>query len=112
MSSNKSPSRDCGEGPIKLADDKDILSNLADTDAIHPLREWVGFSLRLAHLVSQQDFARTVTKSNHRPVHFSILAATNSQLEVTQTQMSKIIGVKRENIAVLVRELETKGLIK
>lgn len=75
-------------------------------------RSRVGYALRSAHIASMQHFARTVTRSEVSPLQFSMLLSIERRPGINPTQLSKDLGVKRANIAVLLRELEERQLIR
>ena len=87
----------------------------------HPARETeaspkefdslIGYRLRRAYNVQVQRFASVGRVFNIRPVQFAILKLAYHNPQLNQTEISKALHKKRENIVTLLDDLEGRGLV-
>jgi DNA-binding MarR family transcriptional regulator len=76
------------------------------------LENLVGYNLRRAHAVQRQRFAAVFGPEGIRPVLLSALGLIYATPRMSQTDLGKLLEVKRANVATLLDELEQRGLLK
>jgi DNA-binding MarR family transcriptional regulator len=75
------------------------------------LDDLVGYNLRRAHSVQKQRFAALFGPLKIRPVTLSVLGTIHDHPGITQTDLSKLLNLKRANMVPVMAELEDRGLI-
>lgn len=76
-----------------------------------PLQALMGYQLRRASLVMMADLARSLLPTGLRPVEASILLVIESSPGCTQSDVGKVLGVKRANMVPLVASLSSRDLV-
>lgn len=92
-----------------------IESDIAPDDAearleLAQLSNAVGYALRRAQLVVFADFIRRFAELDLKPAQYSILVAVGENPGRRQSEIAAALGIKRPNFAVLLDELERRGL--
>lgn len=83
-------------------------------DAINlgPLRDWVGFHLRLAQSASFQAFAKRTQDIYLRPGRFATLTLIGCNPGISQTALSRANGRDKSTLTPVLADLESRGLIR
>ena len=71
----------------------------------------MGYNLRRAHGVQKQRFAAVFGPLGIRPVTLSVLGTIYDNPGITQADLSKMLNIKRPNMAPVMAELQGRGLI-
>jgi DNA-binding MarR family transcriptional regulator len=75
------------------------------------LDELVGYNLRRAHGVQKQRFAAVFGPLGIRPLTLSALGTIHDHPGISQTELGRLLNIKRANMVPLMAELEGRGLI-
>ena len=96
--------------------------NRASTEALNngtgepidfgPLRNWVGFHLRMAQSASFQAFARHTQDVHMRPGRFATLMLIGRNPGISQTALSRANGRDKSTLTPVLSDLERRGLIR
>ena len=84
----------------------------AEIDASLDLENLVGYNLRRAHAVQRQRFASVFGPEGIRPVLLSALGLIYETPKLRQSDLGKLLEVKRANVVTMLDELEQRGLIE
>lgn len=76
-----------------------------------PFESLVGYNMRRAYGVQLQRFKSAFAPYNIRPVQLSILALILERPGLNQSELGRLLDIKRANIATLLDELEQRQLI-
>ena len=76
-----------------------------------PLDDLLGYQLRRASAVMMAALAAALGTTGLRPTAASVLAFIAANPATTQSDMARTLGIKRANMAPLVAELESRGLL-
>lgn len=83
-----------------------------EIDAPLDLENLVGYNLRRAHAVQRQRFASVFGPEGIRPVLLSALGLIYETPKLKQSDLGKLLEVKRANVVTMLDELEQRGLIE
>lgn len=76
------------------------------------LRQFVGYSMKRAFLLIQDDMNRTLEPLGLRMMTFSTLAIVTENPGISQTLVARTLRIERSGVVLLVDELETSDLIE
>ena len=76
------------------------------------LNDIVGYNLRRAHGLQRQRFAHVFGPLGVRPVLLAILGLLYEQKPVLQSELGRLLAIKRANIVPLLDDLEQRGLVE
>jgi DNA-binding MarR family transcriptional regulator len=76
------------------------------------LEERIGYWIRRAQIGIFQDFFQAFRSHGIRPAQYSTLTIIESNPGLTQTQVADALGIKKANFVALIRELESRGLVR
>jgi DNA-binding MarR family transcriptional regulator len=76
-----------------------------------PLADWVGFYLRMAQIASFQAFARRTRQHDLNPGGFVALMVIGRNPGISQTQLSRAIGVDKSSLTPALNGLARRGLV-
>ena len=84
-----------------------------DKDAVDlgPLKESLGFLLRLSQLVSFRDFFAVLGKEDIRPGEASVLMLLERNPGIRQGVLARELMIKRAHMTKMMRAMETAGLV-
>jgi DNA-binding MarR family transcriptional regulator len=84
------------------------------TQATHALRveNLVGYNLRRAYGIQTQRFLSVFAPYRIRPVQLSILGLIHEKSGLKQSELGKVLQIKRANIVTLLDQLERRNLIE
>jgi DNA-binding MarR family transcriptional regulator len=71
----------------------------------------LGYNLRRASAFALNDFVVEFSDLGLRPVSYGMLSTIAEQPGISATELCRILGMKRANMAPLITELEEQGLI-
>ena len=77
----------------------------------NPLETLIGYRLRRASADAMGDLARELNKLGLRPTEASALLLISVNNGMTQSEIGRILGIQRANMAPLTAGLERQGLI-
>ncbi|MCY0093738.1 MarR family winged helix-turn-helix transcriptional regulator [Hoeflea ulvae] len=75
------------------------------------LRQFVGYEMKMAYLLIQQDMLRILKPTGLRIVTFSALGIVVENPDISQTQLAQALQIERSGVVVIVDELENADLI-
>ncbi len=78
---------------------------------INPLENLIGYRLRRASADAMSDLARALGKIGLRPTEASALLLISVNEGMTQSDIGRILGIQRANMAPLTAGLERQGMI-
>lgn len=78
---------------------------------VNPLERLLGYKLRRASSAVMADLARGLALLDLRPSEASVLLLIGANPGVTQSELGRVLGIKRANMAPLSAALERRGLI-
>jgi DNA-binding MarR family transcriptional regulator len=87
----------------------DLLAGEIDYDI---LPELLGFHLRRAQISVFTRFGRAIARDGITPGQFGILTIVGANNGLTQSALSKAMGVERSTMVAVIDTLEGKGLLK
>lgn len=76
------------------------------------LRQFVGYRMKRAFLLIQDDMAETLEPFGLRTGTFSALAVVIESPDISQSDLSDVLNIKRSGVVVVVDELERAGVLK
>jgi len=94
----------------KNSDQTTMTSDQRASDAL--LRQFVGYRMKRAYLVIQDDMAETLAPFGLRTGTFSALAVVVASPGISQNDLSAVLNIKRSGVVVVVDELESAGVLK
>ena len=75
------------------------------------LRQFVGYEMKMAYLLIQEDMVRILKPTGLRIVTFSALGIVVENPDISQTQLAQALQIERSGVVVIVDELENADLI-
>ena len=75
------------------------------------LNTLVGYNLKRAYMIFQDDFRKTLGDSGLTPRAFAVLTLIAEIPDVTQSAISRYLGIERSGLVAIVDDLETRGLV-
>ncbi|MEO5337174.1 MAG: MarR family transcriptional regulator [Magnetospirillum sp. WYHS-4] len=87
----------------------DLLAGGIDYDILPDL---LGFHLRRAQISVFSRFGRVIARDGITPGQFGILAVIGGNDSLTQSALSKAMGVERSTMVAVIDSLEGKGLVE
>lgn len=82
------------------------------SDFTNPLESLHGYQLRRASNAIMADLARGLEPLGLRPTEASILLLIDANPGITQSEIGRLLGIKRANMVPLSAALERRGLIR
>lgn len=76
-----------------------------------PLRDWIGFHLRMAQTASFQSFARLTQEFDIRPGRFAVLMLIGKNPGISQTALSRANGRDKSTLTPALADLTQRRLI-
>lgn len=76
------------------------------------LRQFVGYRMKRAYLLVQEDMAKILAPLGLRTGTFSALGVVVANPGISQTDLSNELHIKRSGVVVVVDELETAGALE
>jgi DNA-binding MarR family transcriptional regulator len=77
----------------------------------NPLAERVGYQLRRASSLMMADLAQRLGSLKLRPADASVLVMIQANPGITQSQIGRMLGIQRANMAPLAASLQARGAI-
>ena len=78
---------------------------------IDPLKDLPGYALRRASAAAMQKFARQLSPLDLRPTEASVLLVIDSNPNITQSEIGRMLEIAGANMAPLISRLEKRELI-
>ena len=82
----------------------------SETDSPH-LEEFIGYNLKRAYMVVLADFRRALGDAGLSPRVFSALSLVVQFPNITQSGLSRVLGIERSGLVALVDDLEQRGYL-
>ena len=86
--------------------------NGADEIDYGPLKEWIGFNLRMAQDSSFQAFSRRSKEIGVKPGRFATLTLIGNNPGISQTALSRANGRDKSTLTPLLVDLTRRGLVR
>ncbi|GHA43749.1 hypothetical protein GCM10008927_05600 [Amylibacter ulvae] len=86
------------------------IKSMNESDAL--LRQFVGYRMKRIYMLIQEDMTRVLEPFGLRIGTFSALAVLMDSPGISQTQLSRILNIKRSGVVVVVDELENVGALE
>lgn len=83
----------------------DVESPLSD------LEELVGYNLKRAYVVVQEDFREALGQDGISAGVFSVLSLTMESPNITQSKLARLLGIERSGLVAIVDDLEARGFL-
>jgi len=77
-----------------------------------PLEGLLGYQLRRASSAVMADFAQGLARVELKPSEASVLLLIENQPHATQSEIGRVLGIKRANMAPLVASLDKPALLE
>jgi DNA-binding MarR family transcriptional regulator len=77
-----------------------------------PFAGLLGYQLRRVSLLVMADFAEALAPLGLKPAEASVLYAVGGQAGLTQSEVGKMLGIQRANMAPLIAGLMQRGLVE
>lgn len=94
-----------------VARQKRNSDDLLDIDS-SDLEDFVGYSLKRAYMILQEDFRAALGEGSMSPRVFSALSLVVQFPNITQSELARMLGIERSGLVAMVDELEAKKFIK
>ena len=78
---------------------------------VDPLKNLPGYALRRASAASMQKLARDLTKLDLRPAEASVLMVIESNPNISQSEIGRMLDIAGANMAPLISRLEKRELV-
>ena len=75
------------------------------------LDRFVGYNLKRAYMLFQADFRDTFGADGLTPRAFSVLSLAAEMPGVTQSDLSRLLGIERSGLVAIVDDLEARGFL-
>lgn len=82
-----------------------------DQENVSDLEEFVGYNLKRAYVIVQNDFRRALGEGGLGPRVFSALSLVVQFPNVTQSGLARMLGIERSGLVAIVDELEERGFL-
>ena len=79
--------------------------------ASDPLAELLGYQIRRLSVTVMADLSATLETLGLRPPEATVLLAIAGRKGMTQSEIGRVLGIKRANMAPLIGGLEARGLL-
>lgn len=76
------------------------------------LEDLLGYNLKRAYLVVQEDFRTALGEGGLSARVFAALTLTVENPNITQSALSRMLGIERSGLVAIVDDLEAKGYLK
>jgi len=77
-----------------------------------PMDEMLGYQLRRASSAVMADFAQGLARVELKPSEAAVLLLIGENPRVTQSEIGRVLGIKRANMAPLIAALEKRRLVE
>jgi DNA-binding MarR family transcriptional regulator len=89
-----------------------IEQSASGTAIRNPLDDLLGYQLRRASAAMLADLAEALGDFHLRPTEVSVLLLIEANPDITQSEIGRVLGVKRANMAPITATLTERGLIE
>lgn len=86
-------------------------ADLADYQDISDLEEFVGYNLKRAYIIVQNDFRAALGQDGLGPRVFSALSLVVQFPNITQSELARKLGIERSGLVAIVDELEQRAYL-
>ena len=81
-------------------------------DAASDLEALVGYNLKRAYVLVQEDFRRTLGEAGPSARVFAALSLTVQSPGITQSELARNLGIERSALVAIVDDLEARGFLQ
>src|SRR5690349_16618637 len=101
-----------GRASVKRGSRPLLRAAARDAIAYGPLKEWIGFNLRMAQDASFQAFSRLSQDIGVKPGRFATLTIIGNNPGISQTALSRANGRDKSTLTPLLVDLVRRGLVR
>lgn len=83
----------------------------ANDDDAFDLEEFVGYNLKRAYVIVQNDFRKVLGQDGLAPRSFSALLLVVKYPNITQSELARTLGIERSGLVAIVDELQRRGFL-
>lgn len=94
-----------GRGNVQKAD-------LDSYQSVSDLEEFVGYNLKRAYVIMQNDFRAALGQDGLSARVFSALSLAVQFANITQSELARKLGIERSGLVAIVDDLEGRGFLK
>lgn len=94
-----------------VAKQKNVFDE-ADEAGTRALQHLVGYNLKRAYMRFQSDFRETMGADGLTPRSFSALSLVAETPGITQSELSRILGIERSGLVAIIDELQARGYLE
>ena len=76
------------------------------------LEEFIGYNLKRAYMIVLNDFRRSLGEGGLSPRLFSALSLVVQFPNITQSGLSRVLGIERSGLVALIDDLEARGYLE
>lgn len=87
------------------------LDEPVSTQELSDLEEFVGYNLKRAYVIVQEDFRAAVGKDGLGPRVFSALSLVVQFPNITQSKLARKLGIERSGLVAIIDELEKRAFL-
>jgi DNA-binding MarR family transcriptional regulator len=88
------------------------LPTSEERSEVETLDALVGYNLKRAYMIFQDDFRTTLGDSGLTPRAFAVLTLIAEIPRVTQSAISRYLGIERSGLVAIVDDLESRDLVR
>lgn len=89
-----------------------LQAGLQEPDKTSDLEAFVGYNLKRAYIVMQNDFRKALGQDGPSARVFSALSLTVQFPNITQSMLARKLGIERSGLVAIIDELEQLGHLK
>lgn len=94
-----------------VAKQKNVFAEM-DVSEKGALQHLVGYNLKRAYMRFQSDFRETMGADGLTPRSFSALSLVADSPGITQSELSRILGIERSGLVAIIDELQARGFLE
>lgn len=83
----------------------------SDTDTVSDLESLLGYNMKRAYLIIQDDFRKTLGEDGLSARAFSALSLVTRFPNITQSELARKLGIERSGLVAIVDWLEDRNLL-
>lgn len=91
---------------------QDLYDDVGPMQEESDLEGFVGYQLKRAYVIVQNDFRAALGRDGLAPRVFSALSLVVQYPNITQSQLARTLGIERSGLVAIVDELEQKGFME
>ena len=88
------------------------VKDLETAEDTPDLEGFIGYNLKRAYVIVQNDFRAALGEDGFAPRVFSALSLVVQFPEITQSELARRLGIERSGLVAIVDDLEKRGMLK